>query len=84
MLYISLPDLVDHSWWVRSRSTVHNPPTNTQPHHQHQQEKDTYYLVNKVKNPALQRQLNAYGRDVGYRGFVMVVLGLLFCSAASK
>ena len=40
--------------------------------------------MNKVKNPALQRQLNAYGRDVGYRGFVMVVLGLLFCSAASK
>ena len=40
--------------------------------------------MNKVKNPALQRQLNTYGRDVGYRGFVMVVLGLLFCSASSK
>ncbi len=42
--------------------------------------------MNKVagKNAALQQQLNAYGRDVGYRGLVMVVLGFVFCSASAK
>jgi hypothetical protein len=42
--------------------------------------KDCMFLVSALRVPGLQRDLHSYGKDVGYRGFIMIVLGLIFCA----
>lgn len=42
--------------------------------------KDCMFLVSALRVPGLQRDLHSYGKDVGYRGLIMIVLGLIFCA----
>lgn len=43
-------------------------------------DQESYYLITSIRSHSLSKAMNAYGKDVAYRGFCMLVMGLVFCA----
>lgn len=41
---------------------------------------DSLFLISGLRLPGLSASLHTYGKDVAFRGLLMVVLGLIYCA----